>query len=294
MSVLLITTTHGRPKAFAALQKWVELQSAEEFHWLIVCDDWDGYKFPPKSSRVTVIKRDASEDDDSLPSLNRNWLAALDWIDQHEDYDKMIVLEDDDFYHRDYVRETRKHLDAADLVGWNEDAYYYVLSRRARRVHNQEHASLAATGFKRSVLPYLRECVQKGDIFIDCFLWLDKAPRNIKKRLVDNFTGIVYGSREQPKMDNKGNIANEYPRHVGMKTPWHGGAEGLSTKGHDPAQGGGSDILGVTLRKWIGEEAAEFYLKFTVTPDGPWNRRACPPNMMLPLPMDSDEMLARM
>ncbi len=287
--LLLITTTKNRPAAFEQLKRIVSNQTVESFDWLIVSDGWDGYKFPKGAK---IVKRDGSAD--TLPSLCQNWLAALDWIEQHPQYERFIVLDDDDYYHREYLAEAKKHLEQADLVGWQNDAYYYVLNRKARRFLNTGHASLGATAFTRAVLPYLRQCVQEGDVFIDLLLWkgirrqtlepqaplkmpdgstIDVPPRTVshavaefkgKRRLVDNFTGIVEGSDVQPEIDNKtGRPKGEHPRHIGCKEPWHGGLPGLSRAGHDYQAAGAWDAMGTIARQWFGDEDAEFYLKFS-------------------------------
>lgn len=285
--ILLVTVTKDRPKPFAQLVTNVENQSVGECDWLVVTDGWDGYKFP---KTCKLLKR--PNDNDTLPSICENWLAALKFIEDHEQYDRIIVLEDDDWYHVNYVKETRKNLESAELVGWHEDAYYYVMSRKAKRVHNVGFASLAATGFHRSVLPFLRECASQGNVFIDKMLWTgisqtslvaqpplvfkdgsrrELAPVPITqivkrwegtRQLYDNFTGLPWPTREQPKMNKDGNIIGEHPRHVGLKQNWHGGAGGLSTGGHDASMGGGFDMYGKKLREWIGEEA-NFYLQLT-------------------------------
>lgn len=314
-NMLAITVTSGRPKAFDALQKYsTKPQSLEAWDWLIVSDDSEEYRFP-KGKNIHVVKRDPSGD--KLPSINENWLAVLDWIEAHPDYDSFIVLEDDDWYNENYLRETREHLKSADLVGWQEDAYYYPLQRWSRRVHNVGWASLAATAFKRSVLPYLRECVSKGDIFIDLLLWkgirqsiwmpqaplksvdgkeYDAPPIEVSKvisefhgtkRLMHNFTGVVYGSGELPDFDfSRGFIRNEHPRHVGIKGNWHGGKGGLSARGHNHANGGGPDYACTLLQSWVGEAAMKFYKSFTHDQDGPANGKRYPAGIIVNIPLE--------
>lgn len=319
MGILLVTTTSGRPKAFEILEKVIRKQTTTDYDWLVVSDDCEDYKFP---SKCKVLRRD--ETDTKLPSICANWLAAIDWIESREAYDKILVIEDDDYYHREYILQTAALLDKADLVGWEEDAYYYVLSRKARRTHNKGYASLAATGFTRAVLPFLRECCKAGDVFIDRNLWLGigevsqmmQPPISLatgqtispppvpyrrivsqfkgKKLLADNFTGLEVGKavemrwgddgklqviRNEADLDERGNIKDEHPRHVGMKEPWHKGKGGISSLGHDCRQGGGPDIFGDQLRRWIGADDAKLYLQFTKDPP----RNPYPPNILVPM-----------
>src|ERR1019366_5267061 len=163
---LVITCTSGRPKALAALSRWLTASTTEDYSWLVVSDDFSEYK-KPKGALVLKRELDPSE---TLPRLNLNLLHALDWIDSKPEYDKFILCEDDDWYAPSAIRETQKLLDQADLVGWNEDVYYYVLQRKIRRMHNQDYASLAATGFTRDVKPYLREGCMNGEVFVKALL----------------------------------------------------------------------------------------------------------------------------
>lgn len=312
---LIITATGGRPKALATLSKWLAAQTTEDFSWLVVSDDSAEYKKP---KGAIFLRRDVSPDE-TLPSLNLNLLHALDWIDSKPEYDKFVFCEDDDWYSPSYVRETQKLLDRADLVGWNEDLYYYVMQRKFRRCHNQDYASLAATGFTRAVLPYMRSVCLVGDIFIDNILWhgirrqvfLPQAPLKLadgstvegppqavsqvvsswtgSRILVDNFSGLAYGGREVVKLDKTG-MPLENPRHIGCKGDWHGGVRGLSVRGHDHTLGGAQDIYGKLLTKWVGAEAAAFFMGFTKDPDSPKRTgRPYPENVLIPLESSLDD-----
>lgn len=249
----IITVTRSRPAAFDQLRKFVKAQDLQDYEWLIVCDEGaDDYHFPVTkgTARVKVVRRDTGED--TLPSFNANWLAALD----HVTDDKVVVLEDDDWYNRSYLTDMNKMLDQADLAGFDHNAYYYVLERKAQRRHNGGMSALATTGFRRSLVPQVRKLLESGSVHLDILLWREFTGR---KLLVDNFTGIDSASGIQPKIDeDTGNIVGEHPRHVGLKQPWHGGAAGLTQGGSH----GGLDQTGKILRSWLGDDAA-FYLKFT-------------------------------
>jgi hypothetical protein len=310
---LLVTTTSGRPKAFGVLQKWVKAQTTDDFHWLVVSDDWEGYQF---NKSQTVIKRDASED--TLPSLNHNWLKALEYIESKPEYQKIVVIEDDDYYASDYVKNMIGFLDEADLAGYEEDAYYYVVNRRARSLHNVGFASLAATGFTRAVLSWFKTCASENNIFIDKTLWqglhetvlipqpslMSKDGRMIqpppvpykqsvarwegKRMLADNFTGLKPGE----KLELKDGWPRDYrPRHVGMKENWHGGKDGLSKTGHDALQGSAQDPFGNRLKAWVPNEVATYYLNLTAKlhpsadPNTQRAKGGYPNGVIVPLPV---------
>jgi len=278
-STAIITCTHNRPTPFKNLERYVAAQTFQDFDWFVVCDAGaDNYKFKLKQK---VIRREASEDD-PMPSLCHNMLAGLEAV---KGYERVALLEDDDWYHENYLFETMRHLDQTELMGWSSDAYYYVLNRKAKRMHNNAHASLACTAFKASALPWVKKCCERGQVFIDMLLWLgyEQDAKKIrfpgKKLLVSNFTGLPEWGLQQPKLDKSGFIINEHPRHVGLKENWHGEETGLSEFGHRAE--GGMDVLGDVLKKWLGEEEAAQYLKYTVTP------KPGAPFIIMPMPVEA-------
>ena len=326
MSTLICTVTSGRPTAFSYLARWVENQNTRDFHWLVVTDDSAGYTFPTK--KCTVVRREPDGTD--TPSICQNWSAALDWIEEREEYDKIMVMEDDDYYAKSYVHEVAKYLDQTDLFGWHEDAYYYVLSRKAKMVHNVGFACLASTAFTRKVIPYLRECIAQDNPFIDNLLWCGireetffasppmihpdgreerlppvpytrvKSSYQGSKMLVHNFYNTIHGRGSEmtydehgkiqiishaPKIDKTGQVEGAYPRHVGMKEPWHRGKKGTSAVGHDCRMGGGPDQFGDKLREWIGDDDARWYIKLTkgISKAGPF-----PPMVLVHVPDAED------
>lgn len=266
--MLIITCTSGRPKALEALIKFsISAQTLDDYEHLIVCDDPDGYRFP-KDKKTKVIKRE--HDPNGPPSICQNYGASLDYFEQSS-HQKAVFFEDDDAYVQSYLRETTKQLDRADLFGWSMDAYYWVMWRRAKRWLNVGYAALASTGITRNALSWAKECVQQGKPQIDLALWFGYQASNGqlkhfhgKRLLADNFSGFDENSPMPKKIDRKTGLAIEYPRHVGLKSPWHGGLQHASDIGMQPH--GGVDHDGSTLRKWLSPEAASYFLSFTRTP----------------------------
>ncbi len=302
MALLLLTVTSGRPRCFERLTKYITSQTTDDFRWLVVTDDYNNYQFTPDA---LVVKREHQPGDNSLCA---NLLTAIEWIKARPEYNQIILMEDDDWYCQTYVRETKKLFEKGNLIGWHENAYYYVLSRKSRRCHNKGFAALATTGFDRSVIPYLESVCKQNTIFVDKMLWngivqetvesgikkmlpdgstIELPPQKIsrvtsnfqgRKCLADNFTGLL--DNVQPVLDKHGSVKDEYPRHVGLKQNWHQGKSGIS-QGHDPNVGGGIDMGGKTLKKWLGEDEAKFYLTFTRDiPSNPY-----PPGIIIEMPI---------
>jgi hypothetical protein len=260
----VLTCTSGRPKAFAQLAKLVKNQTVEDFDWIIVCDDDSDYVFPRKCK---VVHREVG----GLPSLNANLIEGLKL-----DYDRWIVMEDDDFYTSSYVAETNKLLDNHDLVGWQEDAYYYILSRRACRRHNIGFSALACTGFTKAVVPFVTAVASLGRSNIDTMLWCNYqtadcakdatlaalgAIQPASKALFNNFNGVQWGKPIPVSADDPSNTrwAKLQPRHIGCKENWHGGKNQIS-----PCEPTGAfDVNGRTARTWFGDADSRFYLAFT-------------------------------
>jgi len=261
-NLLTITVTNGRPKAFNDyLSKYAKKQT-QEFDWLIVCDNDEDYKFPKKAK--VVLREEKSE----MNSMCANWHTALKWIqEQGQQYDRFAVLEDDDWYSDTFLYELNKFLDTKDLAGFNENCYYFVLSRRAHRCHNTDWSALATTGFRRPVLPLLEKIIAEGGVDIDTKLWTTFKGSKI---LANNFTGVA---GKQPALDGKGKQL-ELPRHIGCKENWHGGVSHAS--GYPPS--GGFDTMGKVANRWFAADAPS-YLKYTRTP--PMGT----PNLLLEMPM---------
>jgi hypothetical protein len=113
-------------------------ETFQDFTWLVV-GDLEGYSLP---ARAVVL--------DAPGDLCSNWLTALDWLEANQ-AERVVVMEDDDWYAPEYV-EVMFSL-PAELVGLKRDLYFYLLSRKPRRLHNFNFSSLATTGFARSVFP---------------------------------------------------------------------------------------------------------------------------------------------
>lgn len=249
-----LTCTSGRPVAFAYLVKWVERFDDNNFKWVIVSDDYEDYKF---SKKAKVIKRQPSEGH----SFCQNLIVGLEYLQKQKDFEAVSFWEDDDYYRPGYTVKISQMLRKANLVGFNEDAYYYVLTRQQYRCHNQDTASLAATACTKEVVPLLLEIAAKNDPMMDIPLWQRYTGR---KKLWHNFWFTEYGNYKfwQCKLDRQGNAVEEGPFHVGIKQNWHKGKQGISEFGHVEEGRGGVDWFGHIARKWFGNEASN-YLKFT-------------------------------
>jgi hypothetical protein len=151
----------------------------------------------------------------------RNLLAGLERIGADE---RVVVIEDDDWYARDWLSHVAAQLHRAELVGECRARYYNVALRRGRQLSNTGHASLCSTAVRGSALAELRAACRMRPKFIDLELW-----RRARSRFL--FDGH---------------------RVVGIKgLPGRGGI-GM---GHRDDFQGTADAGGHLLRDWIGDDA---------------------------------------
>lgn len=199
MRLSLITPTRGRPRPFALLERWVARMAGLSVHavnweWIVGTDDAEGYEFT-RAQRVVRTRLDAAglpvPPAEGAASLCSNLAAAL----QVATGDVIVVLEDDDWYGPAHVQRLLDALEAhpgTELVGTCPAYYYHLPSRRWQCMGNKEHASLAQTGFRRSLVPHVLELCARGHAFLDVALW--RLPQVTGRRLLPNLdhaTGLL-------------------------------------------------------------------------------------------------------
>ena len=224
----LLTATGERQHAWDLCQHWMLRQDYQgEVRWIIVDDG--------QTPQITTFKRDGwfleyvRPEPYWQPGMNtqaRNLRAGLAKIKQT---DRLIVVEDDDAYHQDWLSTVSNALLKAELVGENRARYYNVQQRRARQLNNLNHASLCATAMRGAAIDTFRRVLSMNTTFIDIDLW-----RNAKNRLL--FDGH---------------------RVVGIKGL--SGRSGIGM-GHKADFQGDQDPNGAILRSWVGDEAAAMLL----------------------------------
>lgn len=160
--VTVITPTGDRPEAIALLRRWMGKQTVKPRQWIIVDD---GRTPLPPISEATVVRREPKPYDPRC-TLGENLKAALPLVR----HDKVLIMEDDDWYGAEYVETMVALLDDDDLVGLKETNYYHLGVPGIRKMKGQNHASLAKTAFKKSLIPAVLNAIP-GDHSIDLRLW---------------------------------------------------------------------------------------------------------------------------
>lgn len=180
--ITCITATGDRPICFDLLRKWVNDQKVKPDQWIIV-DDGDNpipeiiIQSLPLFSQY--IRREPKNNDPNF-TLSLNIQEALKYVNG----DKIIFLEDDEYYAPEYIQIISDKLDQYNIVGLSRSRYYHLPSFTYYIHPNIDHASLAQTAFKKSVLSIFEQLLE--DSFIDLRLWnkfIDKRFINHKKIL---------------------------------------------------------------------------------------------------------------
>lgn len=223
----LLTATGARPAAWALCERWMARQDyAGPVRWIIVDDG-------PEPQPVTfrregwqlLLVRPSPHWAPGQNTQARNLLKGLAAVGPEE---RLVIIEDDDWYAPDWLTTVAAELEHAELVGEHRARYYNVEQRRGRQLANTGHASLCSTAMRGSALRDFADTCRSRPKFIDLELWRRARGRR-----------LLGGHRV-----------------VGIKgLPGRGGI-GM---GHDPDFKGEADVSGALLRRWIGEDA-EVYL----------------------------------
>lgn len=168
MSVTAITPTGDRPLAFALCQHWMERQTQRPDQWLVVDDG--AVPVEPFVSMDYVRRPPVATD--PKHTLVQNLAAALPLVR----CDKVIIMEDDEYYAPAYVARMAQALDGHEVAGIMDSRYYHLPSGKYAMIGNSTHASLAETAFRKSFIPALK-VVMGGDSYLDMRLWQAARPK---------------------------------------------------------------------------------------------------------------------
>jgi len=205
--------------------------------WIVVDDGEKPTRTPflreSQSETVLTIVRPKPFWKTGQNTLARNILEALPNVL----FEKIIFVEDDDWYSCEYLKTMSEGLDTASMVGETPSRYYHVPSKKFRIMEQDRRASLCQTGIRGGILPELeRICVESSN-YIDVRLW--EVPVGLQtKRLIS--THHVVGMKGLP------------------------GREGIGI-GHNPNGPWTVDPALRILREWIREDV-EFYQEYMYEP----------------------------
>jgi len=177
----VITCTGDRPEAFAICLKLIERQTLKPSEWIVI-DDGKMHFCVPELPFVKYIKRERKRVE-PLHTLPTQFQKAI----QRVMTDKVIVMEDDDWYGENYLRDTAALLDEHELVGQVCNIYYFMNEKQFFIHNNRLHSSLCSTAFTRKVYPFFNH-INLNKPYLDLDLW--RVP-NFKKSLYNASTPVL-------------------------------------------------------------------------------------------------------
>jgi len=218
--ITLITPTVDRPEAFALCEEWILRQTFEgHIQWIVADGGKDAIECTLNQDHIRIPYTK-----DKNSSLCLNLLTALEYVE----HDKVLFIEDDDWYHEDYLNFQYENLKDVILFGEQHAKYYNVNTQKQHVVGNSTHASLCQTGITDKMLPLLKKILKASVTgFIDIKMW----SAQVKKRLAPDSNYCV-GMKGLP--GTKG-IGIGHRNTFGVDDPnWE------------------------TLEKWIGKDAEKY------------------------------------
>lgn len=271
--ITIVTPTGDRPLAFALCQHWMMNQTVKPDQWIVVDDGKTPMRpFVPmeyvrRGSQGRSMVRPTMNSSHMLTSANRmakikairahqQRIPSAGWVSIYSNLraaipliqgDKIIFIEDDEYYAPDYIEQMAALMDKYDLVGIKHSRYYHLPSGGYKIFTSQAHASLAQTAFRGSFLPIFQEFLGVGRCaeFLDVRLWTQH--RSMRESTINKL-----------KINCRGFLfLDDPPLYVGMKGLPGRGGYGVGHKPHAYAHHDGPDR--VTLKKWIPKDA-EIYL----------------------------------
>jgi hypothetical protein len=163
-----ITPTGDRPLAFDLCQLWMRNQTRKPDQWLVIDDG----QAPLKPRIPMEYVRRQPQPGEPKPTLILNLAAAVPLIKG----DRIIVIEDDEYYAPGYAECLDAVLEHHQVAGILQSKYYHLPTGKFMQIQNRSHASLAETGFQISFLPEF-QALLTGDTYLDMRIWRKAGAR---------------------------------------------------------------------------------------------------------------------
>jgi hypothetical protein len=173
MKVSVITPTGGRPMAFELCELWMSRQTRQPDEWIVI----DDFEFPTKCTMgQKVIRRTPFWDLNSGITLQLNLLEAFKIIEG----DIILVMEDDDWYSPDYIKNMVEKFQTPDfenktphLIGAGLYVYYNINNFTYSYHNNINHSSLSQVAFCKKLIPQISVLLKYFSkvMFFDMELW---------------------------------------------------------------------------------------------------------------------------
>jgi len=245
--ITAITPTGDRPLAMSLCERWMTNQTVKPDQWIVV-DDGKTPIVP--SVPMEYVRREPCAGDPKH-TLAINLLQAIPLIKG----DKILIIEDDEYYAPNYIEEMAKHLDGSKIAGITQNRYYHLPTGGYYMMHNKGHASLAQTAFTSAFIPTFRGAVEASMFvdFLDIRMW-----RMAKQSLNHSFK---FGGRALTTRSRVGQLQkSELTLFSDADRPLYVGIKGLPGRagigmGHNPGMYPNRDTSGRrVLRQWMPQD----------------------------------------
>lgn len=145
--VTVITCTGDRLDSFNLLRQWMKNQTLQPKQWIVVDDGKTPLPYT-KGLPFEYYRREPS-DKDYLHTLCLNLPVALSKVR----YEKIIIMEDDDWYHPTYIDYMCSLLDKSDLTGFANLIFYNPTIQKYMIKGTARQPALAQTAFRKEIIP---------------------------------------------------------------------------------------------------------------------------------------------
>ncbi len=165
--VTLITPSSDRQLCINRCEDYIKRQTYRgPLQWIIAEDSKIPYNLTLGQDHIHLNPKD-----DKVSSFLKNITSILPRIE----YDKVLIIEDDDWYSPDYIKLYCTRLERYELVGEGPARYYNIKERLWRICGNEHRASFCQTALKANQLSALYVSIQRHNAFVDSRLWNKKC-----------------------------------------------------------------------------------------------------------------------
>ena len=186
-----ITPTGDRPVAFRLCQLYMSRQTIKPVEWIVI-DDGRTPLEPPKDIPFLKYIRRERQPSDPIHTLRLQMIEALKYVTT----ERVLIMEDDDWYDPNYFNVMLGLLKEYDLVGQGDAVYYHIIHKRYHFCKNKGRASWCQTGFRSFVIPKVVRICQLGiDPFLDLSVW--RIP-DVRKRVLLGERPLCVGIKGLP------------------------------------------------------------------------------------------------
>lgn len=187
----IITPSGDRPLQFSLCVEWMKRQNfTDSVHWIVVDDSiYGNYDISglPDSWEVTHLKPKIDRTPD-YSTQGKNLSLALD----HVKYDKIIMVEDDDYYSSGWLKLCSENLDTygmfgiKNLVNYNLNNRTWLYKQYAGRNNNP----MCTTSLRSDLIPELKKICEANEDMFDHLLWECKNTFYLKEFRIPPVIGV--------------------------------------------------------------------------------------------------------